>query len=64
MVRNLVKRRLREIYRLNRTIWADGLDIVVIARKAAGETDYATLEADMLQWSEWLARRQRTPKAP
>lgn len=61
--RNLVKRRLREIYRRNPLRWADGIEIVVIARKAAAEASFAALEADMFAWAEWLARRKRPSEA-
>ena len=57
VTRNLVKRRLREIYRRNRGRWAEGIDIVVIARRDAASTGYSELEADLFAWSEWLARR-------
>lgn len=42
VVRNLVKRRLREAIR--RLDLQDGWDILLIARKGAGDTDFHTLE--------------------
>lgn len=37
VVRNRVKRRIREWFRGNREILPEGLDLVVIARRGAGE---------------------------
>ena len=44
VVRNRIRRRLREIYRLAR-----GYDIVVVARMRAHDADYHRLEADFLK---------------
>lgn len=41
VVRNRVKRRIREWFRRERTGWPEGLEIVVIARRAAVELDAA-----------------------
>ena len=43
-VRNRTRRRLREIYRLNEHRFARGYDIVVVARSAAVDADFAVLE--------------------
>lgn len=56
VLRNTVKRRLRDIYRKNKPQWPSGVDIVVIARKSAGDVDYETLRADMIAWSNWIPR--------
>lgn len=45
VVRNRVKRRLREILRLN--VLAEGYDIVIVARPAAAETDFQTLKSEL-----------------
>ena len=42
--RNRVRRQLREIYRLNEHRFARGYDIVVVARSAAVDADFAVLE--------------------
>lgn len=44
VVRNRTRRRLREIYRLNEHHFARGYDIVVVARSAALDADFAVLE--------------------
>ena len=44
VVRNRPRRRLREIYRLNEHRFARGYDIVVVARSAAVDADFAVLE--------------------
>ena len=44
VVRNRTRRRLREIYRLNEHRFARGYDIVVEARSAAVDADFAVLE--------------------
>ena len=48
VVRNRVRRRLREIYRLNEPLLRRGFDIVVVARHRAGGAEYARLEREML----------------
>ncbi len=47
--RNLVRRRLREIYRLHEGSFRKGWDIVVVARTRAAEAAYRELEADFLR---------------
>jgi ribonuclease P protein component len=47
--RNLVKRRLREIYRLNRDELQKGYDLVFIARRSSPDADYARLESEVLE---------------
>ncbi len=47
--RNLVRRRLREIYRLNEERFSPGWDIVAVARTRAKDAPYAELERDFLQ---------------
>lgn len=59
VVRNRVKRRLREIYRQNRAQWPESMDIVIIARKAAADAEYTVLAQDLSAWLEWLSRRTR-----
>jgi ribonuclease P protein component len=46
--RNLLKRRLREIFRLNQHQLAPGCELVVIPRKEAGELSYKELEDRVL----------------
>jgi len=43
--RNLVRRRLREIIRLQRTDMEPGWDVVIIARPLAAQADFLTLKA-------------------
>ncbi|MBE6976822.1 MAG: ribonuclease P protein component [Ruminococcaceae bacterium] len=52
VVRNRVRRRLREVYRLNEASFAPGWDIVVVARTKAVHTDFATLTKAYLQLAE------------
>jgi ribonuclease P protein component len=44
VVRNGIRRRLREIYRLNSPSLQNGMDIVVVARSRAAQADYSVLE--------------------
>lgn len=53
VVRNRVRRRLREIVRRDQHALKDGIWLVVIAHRSAGQTDFAALEAEWLR----LARR-------
>jgi ribonuclease P protein component len=46
--RNLIKRRLREIFRLNQHSLASGCELVVIPRKEAVELSYQELETRIL----------------
>ena len=47
--RNRVKRRLREIYRLNESKFSPGWDLVVVVRKGGFEAGYRELEADFMR---------------
>ena len=55
VVRNRVRRRLREIVRRNQQALKGGIWFVVIAHRSAAQTDSAALEAEWLR----LARRAR-----
>lgn len=48
VVRNRVRRRLREIYRLNEDKFLPGYDIVVVARSRAVDAPFAALEKGYL----------------
>ena len=48
-LRNRVRRRLREIYRLHEGELRRGWDLVVVARSRAGEATYWELEAQFLK---------------
>ena len=48
VVRNRVRRRLREIYRLNETQFLPGYDIVVVARSRAVEASFQELRDSYL----------------
>ena len=52
VVRNRVRRRLREVYRLNEERFAPGWDIVVVARTKAVHADFETLSKAYLQLAE------------
>lgn len=51
VVRNRVRRRLREIYRLHEAEFLPGRDIVVVARSRAVDASYAKLERSFLTLS-------------
>jgi len=59
VVRNLVKRRLREIFRQNKDRFPEAMDIVVIARPSARGASYAGLSEDLLRWAAEARRRAR-----
>ena len=48
IVRHRLTRLIRESFRLHRDILETGLDIVVVARAAAKESDYKTIERAFL----------------
>ena len=49
VVRNRVRRRLREIYRLNSPALKNGFDIVVVARSRCVDARYAKMNAAFLE---------------
>lgn len=58
VVRNRLKRRLRECYRLKlRTLLPAGVALVVIARKGAGELKWATIDAELAAAAAALSRK-------
>ena len=48
VVRNRVRRRLREVYRLNEELFCPGWDIVVVARSRALSADFGELTRSYL----------------
>lgn len=54
VVRNRIRRRLREIYRLNEAGFQRGWDIVVVARGRAVDASYRKLEKSYLHLAEKL----------
>ncbi|MBR4864708.1 MAG: ribonuclease P protein component [Oscillospiraceae bacterium] len=52
VVRNRVRRRLREIYRLNEHLFAPGWDIVVVARSRCIKADFQKLTHAYLSLAE------------
>ena len=52
-IRNRIRRRVREVYRLNEELFAPGWDIVLVVRSRAIEADFAALTDGCLQ----LAKR-------
>ena len=67
VVRNRVRRRLREIYRLHETEFLPGRDLVVVARSRTVGAPYAKLERAFLSLSEklgLLAEKRDDPETP
>ena len=56
--RNRAKRRLREVYRLNRQRLRPGYDVVLVARRAIGSAPWGELVAELMA----LAKRARLLK--
>ena len=54
VVRNRVRRRLREVYRLHENQLADGMDVVIVARVRAAHSSYWQLEASFLKLADKL----------
>ena len=52
--RNRIRRRLREIVRLNQTRLCQGYDLIVVARTRALDAEYRRLEKDVLSCCERL----------
>ena len=49
VVRNRIRRRLREIYRTNEKRFAPGYDIVIVARGKSRISEYRELEDDLVR---------------
>ena len=58
VVRNRVRRRLREIYRLHQGELSQGWDLVAVARVKAAFVPYAVLERDFLRLADKLGIRK------
>ena len=61
VVRNRVRRRIREIYRLNKAKMLPGYDLIVVARVRAVETDYQKLDRTYLRLLEHLDLLREDP---
>ena len=61
VVRNRVRRRIREIYRLNKAKMLPGYDLIVVARVRAVETDYQKLDRTYLRLLEQLDLLREDP---
>lgn len=62
VVRNRVKRRLREAFRRNKAALPLGFDVVVIARLGAGDADYESLERQLIEACGAASGRAPRPK--
>lgn len=60
VVRNRVRRRLREIYRLHEQDLLPGYDIVIVARVRAVHSRYANLDRDFLRLAKKLQLLSQT----
>ena len=58
VVRNKVKRRLREIIRLNQDRIPEGLDIVIVAKSKAKGVDFWGLRDDLLKGFEEIEKNE------
>ncbi len=61
VARNRVRRRLREIYRLNSQRFKSGYDIVIVARMRCVGAEYKKLEAAVLEACEKLELLEEQP---
>lgn len=59
--RNRLRRRLREIYRKEEPLLKQGFDLVIVARSAAMDASFATLERSFLVLTERLCLQEREP---
>ena len=60
-IRNRVRRRFREVYRLNEEAFLPGWDIVIVARSRAIDADFAKLTAGYLQLADKAGLLRKTP---
>ena len=61
VVRNRVRRRIREIYRLNKAKMLPGYDLIVVARVRAGRAHYQKLDRTYLRLLEQLDLLREDP---
>ena len=61
VVRNRVRRRLREIFRLNQVGLAQGYDMILVARTRAVGAEYRELEHAFLNVCGKLGLREKKP---
>lgn len=54
VVRNRVRRRIREAYRINEESFAAGRDIVIVARVRAASSSFRVIEKNLLKLAESL----------
>lgn len=54
VVRNRVRRRIREAYRLNESRFETGRDIIIVARVRAAHSSFLEIEAALLSLAEKL----------
>jgi ribonuclease P protein component len=54
VMRNRIKRRLREAYRLHKAEWPEGIDMVVIARQRARDAELEDFVEDLRSWAAHL----------
>ena len=67
VVRNRIRRRLREIYRLHEAEFRCGFDLVIVARGRAVDASFARLERAFLSLSGrlgLLAEKRESPENP
>lgn len=54
VIRNRVRRRIREAFRLNEAQFIEQVDIIVVARVRAGSASFAQLEKSLLKLADEL----------
>ena len=54
VVRNCVRRRIREAYRINEERFAPGYDLVIVARVRAASVSFREIEKNLLSLTEGL----------
>ena len=57
VLRNKIRRRIREIYRTNEDELLSGFDLVIVARRGSTQAAYRELEADFLRLADRLGFR-------
>jgi ribonuclease P protein component len=57
VIRNLMKRRIREVYRLHRNEISVPIDLVVNVRRGADRVSFSRIEAEFVRQSRELARK-------
>jgi len=63
VIRNRVRRRIREAFRLNELSFTDSADIIIVARVRAADASFAQIEKSLLNLADELGILKEKPES-